>query len=74
MEPDISSGLTNLVAQLFAKVPALKSLAPTQSEPPFGITQLSVLLVFVVLTITAVRRFVSLTDVATILAARATSA
>jgi hypothetical protein len=26
-----------LLAQLFAKVPTLKALAPTQSEPPFGI-------------------------------------
>src|SRR5947209_15524669 len=46
-----------LVAQLFAKVPALKAIAPTQSEPPFGITQLSVLLVFVAFTIAAARRF-----------------
>ena len=46
-----------LVVQLFEKVPALKALAPTQSEPPFKITQLIVLLAFVILTIAAVRRF-----------------
>ena len=28
-----------LVAQLFQKLPALKELAPTQSEPPFAATQ-----------------------------------
>jgi hypothetical protein len=45
-----------LVAQLFAKVPALHDLAPTQTEPPFGITQVVVLAVFVVLGRQAVRR------------------
>ena len=46
-----------LVAQLFQKVPALKALAPTQSEPPFAITQLVVLAMFVLLTILAAIRF-----------------
>ena len=46
-----------LIAQAFAKVPALKSTAPTQSEPPFKITQLTVLVLFVVLTIIAAKRF-----------------
>jgi hypothetical protein len=46
-----------LVVQLFEKVPALKALAPTQKEPPFGIAQGVVLLIFVVLTVTAVRHF-----------------
>jgi hypothetical protein len=46
-----------LVAQLFMKVPALKAMAPTQSEPPFKMTQLVVLVVFVVLTIAAVKKF-----------------
>lgn len=46
-----------LVAQLFEKVPALKALAPTQKEPPFAITQIAVLVVFLGLTILAVRRF-----------------
>ena len=46
-----------LVAQLFAKVPALKAVAPTQSEPPFAITQLIVLALFVWLGVLAVKRF-----------------
>ena len=46
-----------LVAQLFQKVTALKALAPTQSEPPFAITQLVVLAIFVLLTILAAKRF-----------------
>ena len=35
-----------LIAQAFQKVPALKVLAPTQSEPPFLVTQLIVLVIF----------------------------
>src|SRR5579864_8503036 len=46
-----------LVAQLFMKVPALKELAPTQSEPPFAVAQLAVLLLFTVLTIRAAMKF-----------------
>jgi hypothetical protein len=46
-----------LIVQLFQKVPTLKALAPTQSEPPFQIAHLVTLVVFVVLTILAVRRF-----------------
>jgi hypothetical protein len=46
-----------LIAQLFMKVPALKALAPTQSEPPFLAAQLLVLLIFVGLTILAAKRF-----------------
>ena len=46
-----------LVVQLFQKVPALKALAPTQSEPPFAVTQLVVLALFVVLTIIAAIKF-----------------
>jgi len=46
-----------LIVQLFQKVQALKSLAPTQSEPPFAITQLVVLALFVVLTILAAIKF-----------------
>ncbi|UHQ18578.1 hypothetical protein LVB87_10225 [Lysobacter sp. KIS68-7] len=46
-----------LVVQLFAKVPPLHALAPMQAEPPFAIAQGVVLLVFVALTIVAVRRF-----------------
>ena len=46
-----------LVAQLFMKVPALKALAPTQSEPPFLATQVVVMVVFIVLGFLAGRRF-----------------
>src|SRR5437016_12864600 len=46
-----------LIVQLFQKVPALKALAPTQSEPPFAVTQLVVLALFVLLTIIAAIRF-----------------
>lgn len=46
-----------LIVQLFQKVRALKALAPTQSEPPFLIAQVVTLVVFLVLTILAMRRF-----------------
>ena len=46
-----------LVVQLFQKVPALKTLASTQSELPFAVTQLVVLALFVLLTIIAAIRF-----------------
>ena len=46
-----------LVVQSFEKVPALKALAPTQSEPPFAIVQLAVLALFIALTVRALRRF-----------------
>ena len=46
-----------LIVQLFQKVPALKALAPTQSEPPFLVTQLFVLALFIVLTIVAAIKF-----------------
>jgi hypothetical protein len=46
-----------LVVQLFLKVPALNALAPTQSEPPFQLTQLVVLAVFAALGAAAVVRF-----------------
>lgn len=45
------------VVQAFLKVPALKAMAPTQSEPPFLFTQLTVLGLFVVLAIAAALRF-----------------
>jgi len=45
------------VVQSFEKVPALKATAPTQSEPPFKLTQLVVLALFVVLTFVAAIRF-----------------
>src|SRR5213594_4472868 len=46
-----------LVVQLFEKVPALHAMAPTQTEPPFKLTQLIVLLVFILLGIIAAIRF-----------------
>jgi hypothetical protein len=46
-----------LIAQLFDKVPALKALAPTKSEPRFKVTQLVVLVLFVALTFAAAIRF-----------------
>ena len=46
-----------LVVQLFEKVPVLHALAPTQTESPFKLTQLTVLVVSIVLAIVAVIRF-----------------
>ena len=46
-----------LIVQLFRRVPALAAAAPTQSEPPFAITQGIVLLGFLALGIMAVKRF-----------------
>jgi hypothetical protein len=45
------------VVQAFLKLPPLTPLAPTQSEPPFAVAQLVVLVLFVVLGVLAVRRF-----------------
>ncbi len=42
-----------LVVQLFRRVPALSVMAPNQSEPPFQIAQLAVLLLFVTIGIRA---------------------
>ncbi|HTV94707.1 MAG TPA: hypothetical protein VME42_01860 [Steroidobacteraceae bacterium] len=47
------------VAQGFMKIPALRPLAPTGSEPPFVAAQGVVLLVFVALGIMAARRFIA---------------
>lgn len=46
-----------LVVQLFLKVPAMRALAPTQSEAPFAVAQGLVLILFVGLAIVAARRF-----------------
>jgi hypothetical protein len=46
-----------LVVQSFEKVPALKELAPTQSEPPFLFAQLVVLALFLTLGSFATIRF-----------------
>jgi hypothetical protein len=45
-----------LVVQSFQKVPALKAIAPTQKEPPFAVAQIALLLLFIVLTIFAVKK------------------
>ena len=46
-----------LVVQGFRRVPALKALAPTQSEPPFAIAQLIVLAVFLTIAVRLGIRF-----------------
>jgi hypothetical protein len=46
-----------LVVQLFEKVPSLRVLAPTQSEGPFKITQLIVLVLFIALGFFSVKGF-----------------
>ncbi len=46
-----------LIVQSFQKVPALKALAPKQSEPPFVIAQLVAVVAFVALGILAATRF-----------------
>ncbi len=46
-----------LVAQLFLRIPALVVLAPKQNEPPFALTQLLVLVLFVWLGRAALRGF-----------------
>jgi len=46
-----------LIVQSFQKVPALQKLAPTQSEPPFSVTQGVILVAFLILGIMAARRF-----------------
>jgi hypothetical protein len=46
-----------LVAQLFMKVPALHAMAPKGSEPPFLISQVVVMVLFIVLTIAAAIKF-----------------
>ena len=46
-----------LVAQLFKRIPVLFVAAPTQSEPPFALTQALVLALFVWLGVGAVKGF-----------------
>jgi len=52
------------VVQAFQKVSFFKALAPTQTEPPFLVAQVLVLLLFVVLAVLGVRRFHPVTPVA----------
>jgi len=58
------------VVQAFAKVPSLKALAPDGNGPVFSAVQLSTLLVFIALTVLAVRKF----RPQAVLAARSSSA
>jgi hypothetical protein len=46
-----------LVVQSFVKVSALNALAPTQTEPPFAITQATMLAIFILVTLVAVVKF-----------------
>ncbi len=46
-----------LIVQMFQKAPALKALAPTQTEALFKVTQLAALFVFALLGVFAARRF-----------------
>jgi hypothetical protein len=46
-----------LIVQSFQKVPALKALAPTQSEPPFLVAQVVCMVGFVALGVLATTRF-----------------
>ena len=46
-----------LVVQLFRKVPALHALAPTESEPPFAVAQVVLLLVFAWLLYASTKKF-----------------
>src|SRR5215468_10081476 len=46
-----------LVVQSFTKVSALNALAPTQTEPPFAITQAVVLAIFILITVVGIVKF-----------------
>jgi len=46
-----------LLVQSFMKIPSLKALAPTQTEPAFLVAQGTLLAVFLVLTILTIVRF-----------------
>ena len=46
-----------LIVQSFEKIGFLKSIAPTQASPVFGITQLAALVLIILLAVTAWRRF-----------------
>jgi hypothetical protein len=46
-----------MISQSFEKVPALHSFAPTQASPGFGFAQGAVLLVFILLTARAFKKF-----------------
>jgi hypothetical protein len=46
-----------LVAQAFAKVPVLKQVAPTMASPAFGLAQLVLLIIFVLLATRAFKKY-----------------
>ena len=46
-----------LIVQAFMKIEPLKALAPTQSEPPFTLTQGAVLILFILVGVVAAIRF-----------------
>jgi len=46
-----------LIVQCFEKIPSLNLLAPTQTEPPFQLTQLCALVLFLILIILGVIKF-----------------
>lgn len=46
-----------LIVQSFEKIPALRAMAPTQTEQPFKLTQLVVLALFILLMIISAIRF-----------------
>jgi hypothetical protein len=43
--------------QSFVKVSALNALAPTQTEPPFAVTQAVIVAIFILITLIAVIKF-----------------
>lgn len=45
------------IVQSFEKIPALQAMAPNQTEPPFKFTQLTALIIFVLLGLVAAIRF-----------------
>ncbi len=45
------------VVQTFQKIPFFQALAPTQSEPPFVIAQVALLAIFILLGVTAAKKF-----------------
>jgi hypothetical protein len=46
-----------LVVQSFVKISALNALAPTQTEPPFAVTQAAVLAIFILIALIAIIKF-----------------
>jgi hypothetical protein len=46
-----------LIAQLFEKVPAIHALAPTQTEAPFKVAQILLLVLFAILISVAAKKF-----------------